>query len=133
MATLGRYSFPLLARGLSPAGGTFSGMDESEQVPEVVERLDPGMSGRWRVSTRRSVHVWDLDEGTYARLPGPLSDSFDGDGVAARIYTVRVWPEVGGRFWVYVDDAQDNSMTQWRISSTVRSIELEAPDADPSS
>ena len=100
-------------------------MDKNEQESETVERLGPEMTGRWKVFTRRAAHIWDLNEGTYTRLPGPQSQAFDGDGVAARIYTVRAWPEVGSRFWVYVDDAHDSTMTQWRISSTIRSIELE--------
>lgn len=104
-------------------------MDENEVAQEGVDRLEPEMRGRWRVVTQTSQHVWDLDAMTYQRLPGLQSNAFDGDGFAAPIFTVRVWPEVGSRFWVYVDDAVDVTVTQWRISSRIRSIKPEDQEA----
>lgn len=103
--------------------------DENQVAQVGVDRLEPEMRGRWRVVSQNSQHVWDLDEMTYQRLPGQQSNAFDGDGVAAPIFTVRVWPEVGSRFWVYVDDAVDGTVTQWRISSRIRSIVPEGRDA----
>ena len=83
------------------------------------------MSGRWRVVTKRSVHVWDLDQGTYVRLPGASSSVFNWDGVEAPILAVRVWPAVGEQFFVFLQDPGDLHMEQWRISSAVRRIEQE--------
>lgn len=89
----------------------------------AVERLGPEMRGCWRVTTRKSVHMWDLDQWTYRRLPGELSKSFVGDGQEAPIYSVERWPQVGQSFLVYVDDLSDWTMAQMRLSSPVQSIE----------
>lgn len=88
-----------------------------------VQRLTPGMTGRWLVFTQRSVHVWDLHRFTYARRPGEGSQSFAWDAVEALIWEVRAWPEVGGTFLVYFEDPADPSQVQWRMSSRIRRIE----------
>lgn len=99
------------------------GAVESDSGAEGVQRLSPDMSGRWRVFTKRTVHVWDLDRGTYVRLPGAGSSAFDWDGVEAPILTVRVWPALGEPFFLFFRDPRNLVMEQWRISSPVRRIE----------
>jgi len=92
-------------------------------VGETVEELTPEMRGVWRVTTRGSEHIWDLNRGRYTRLPGPGSGSGPmlGDGDSNRITQVVRWPRVGDRSHVAFewDDASD----QWRISSPISKIE----------
>lgn len=102
------------------------GSDEVAQEPqsgESVERLAPGMTGRWRVLTRRAEHIWDLDKMTYTRLPGAASSPFAHDEVTASILSVERWPQVGSTSLVFFDDPNDPLIEQWRISSTIRRIE----------
>lgn len=104
--------------------------DEAVQEPEGdegVEQLVPGMTGRWRVLTRGSEHVWDLDKMTYTRLPGASSSAFAHDGATASIRSVERWPRVGHTSFLFFDDPNDALIEQWRISSTIQRIE----PADP--
>lgn len=107
------------------------GMAKEPVSDECVELLSPGMTGRWRVLSRRSEHLWDLDEMTYARLRGGSSSPFAHDGVALPIRFVERWPQVGGTSFLYFDDPEDDLVEQWRISSTIRRIErADAPEQD---
>lgn len=94
----------------------------SENTDTITE-LTAASTGRWLVTTRGSRHIWDMDEGTYTRMPGEGRSSFTGDGAALTIYAVRVYPRVGERFYVHLDDPNDPLQLQWRLSSTVASIE----------
>lgn len=101
--------------------------DEVAQEPrgegDGVEQLTPGMTGRWRVTTRRAAHIWDLDEMTYTRLPGAASSAFAHDGATASIRSVERWPQVGSTSFAFFDDPDNPLIEQWRISSTIRRIE----------
>jgi len=112
---------------LSP-GGTTPPADGPEEV-EGVEELRGGMRGRWLVTTKRSRHVWDLDAGTYQRLPGESSQQFAHDGDAHRITRVEHWPALGTSSFVWFDDpGHPESIEQYRISSPIRSITRLAHD-----
>lgn len=93
-------------------------------VGEAVADLHRGMSGRWLVTTRSTRHVWDMDAGTYMRLPGSASKSgaMVHDGYPCRITNVELWPHVGESFLVWFDHHSDPFMDHWRLSSTVASI-----------
>jgi hypothetical protein len=99
----------------SPAGGP--------DAVRGVDALHPGMIGRWLVTTKRSRHIWDLDAGTYQRLPGADSQQFAHDGDPHRITRVEQWPVVGSASFIWFDDPEHPAvLEQYRISSPVRSI-----------
>ena len=103
-----------------PAGGADS--------PESVAALCAGMTGRWLVRTRSSEHIFDLDAGTYCRVPGDTAKQFAYDGQAQRITRVVQWPAVGHRSFIWYDDPEcPDALEQYRISSTIRSITRLAP------
>lgn len=96
--------------------------DRQQEHPDDVDALQPGMRGRWLISTVRSRHVWDLDAGTYQRMPGEGGKTFDFDGRPVVIGRVGRWPEVGRSFLIFFDDPDRPWMEQWRLSSPVQSI-----------
>ena len=103
-------------------------MDENT---DTITELTTTSTGRWLVTTRGSRHIWDMDAGTYTRMPGKGRSSFTGDGAVLTIYAVRIYPKVGASFYVELDDPNDPYGTvQWRLSSTVVSIEPLRDDED---
>lgn len=63
---------------------------------------------------------------TYERIPGP--DSRAGylgcENIALPITRVDIWPTVAERSVVWFDDPEfPHAIEQWRVSSTIRSIE----------
>jgi hypothetical protein len=95
------------------------------QSQRHVDRVSPGMAGRWLVVTQNSRHEWDLDAMTYTRLPGrsSLSGSFVMDSRAMPISRVDLWPQVGSTSLVWFDDPVDPAGTEhWRRSSRIISI-----------
>jgi hypothetical protein len=98
-------------------------------VTGSVQRLDPGSRGRWLVHTRGSVHVLDLDAGTYQRRPGPASQRFAHDNTTLTLTHLDTWPEVGGRMLLWFDDPDHPDLLEhWRLTSTIRRITPAAPD-----
>lgn len=98
-----------------------SGKGTTEQ--SVLE-LGPGDHGRWLITTKSSRHMWDLDAGTYQRLPGDDGPAFDWDGRVVRITKVDRWPAVGGKSLIWFDDPEmPDELEQWRRSATIVSIE----------
>ncbi|MFS3128098.1 hypothetical protein ACLM5J_06810 [Nocardioides sp. Bht2] len=94
-------------------------------VESAVTQLKPGMRGVWLVETQGSSHIWDLDNMTYTRRPGPSSHAggmrFDGN--AMPITRVEAWPKVGESFFVWFDDPDEPQLVEhYRISSTVSGI-----------
>lgn len=91
----------------------------------VVDALTPKMTGRWRVSTQHSEHVWDLDHGTYMRMPSEASNLYSrDDNVVVRIAEVKEWPRVGCCSELVYDDLEmPDTFSQWRRSSRIVSIE----------
>lgn len=90
-----------------------------------VEQLVPGMKDRWLVASQSSFHLWDLDAMTYARIPGPASQSgsFGLDLRVLPITRVDCWPQVGSSSLVWFDDPTDpGRIEQWRRSSRIVSI-----------
>lgn len=99
---------------------------DAPTTPQAVDALAPGMTGRWLVTTQGSTHIWDLDAGTYTRLPGEhsVAGAFDYDGKAMVITRVNIWPSVGGYSHLFYDDPDFPELLEWfRISSTIKSIE----------
>lgn len=97
------------------------GRDRLRQVDQLV----PGMKDRWLVASQSSFHLWDLDAMTYARIPGPASQSgsFGLDLRVLAITRVDAWPRVGSTSLVWFDDPGDPGGTeQWRQSSRIISI-----------
>ncbi|WP_288338300.1 hypothetical protein [uncultured Gordonia sp.] len=105
--------------------------DDTNPAPEAIDALSGDMRGRWIVASQGSTHLWDLDELTYTRRPGPASPSgsFDYDGIAHRITRVTRWPRVGDQSLVWFDDpASPFDTEQFRRSSVIVAI-TRAPDA----
>jgi hypothetical protein len=97
----------------------------------TAERLEPGSAGRWLVKTRGSRHVWDLDAGTWQRLPGPGRSRFPWDQTPVRISRVERLPAVGDVAVLWFDDPDaPTAVEHWRQSSTITAIERLADSAD---
>jgi hypothetical protein len=113
-------------------GGSNGPGPEADVNAQQVEELGPEMSGVWEVETRGSTHIWDLDVGTYQRLPGPRGRPMSGDGVPQRITWVGHWPRVGDRSYVVYDDADIPQLLEhWRYSGTILSIRQAQIPASP--
>lgn len=97
--------------------------DGYEPIGELVDELTPDRRGCWKVTTASSEHFWDLNAGTYTRIPGPRSSSgaMPGDRDSHRIVEVVAWPRVGSRSHVVFDG--DATSGHWRISSCIERIE----------
>ena len=97
-----------------------------------VQELNGFTTGVWVVETADSSHIWDLDDMTYTRRPGPSSgaDGREFDGNAMPITRVDAWPKVGESFFVWFDDPDDPDRAEhYRTSSTVQNIRpAPAPD-----
>lgn len=89
----------------------------------VKTELTPLDTGCWLVTTVGSQHLWDLDAGTYERLPGEGRASFAHDARVVAISRVQQWPAVGSQSVVWFDDPDDALIEQWRVSSTIASIQ----------
>ncbi len=99
----------------------------------VVTEIREGLGGRWLVRSGKSGHVWDLDAGTYMRMPSSASQSFQYDGVPHRITMVESWPRLGQRSFVWFEDPDDPARREhYRVSSPIQSIEGLPADSDPS-
>lgn len=100
--------------------------------PEQVLVLTALSTGRWLIETN-SQHVFDLDQGTYQRLPRPGRGSFAHDNAVVRLTRVDRWPEVGNGFFIWFDDPERPQTTEhWRQSSLIHSITrvAEQPEVD---
>lgn len=97
--------------------------------PSQVDVLDATMSGVWLVRSRSSSHVWDLDAGTYERLPDPGSSQFAYDGATLTISRVDRWPAVGDQSVVCFDDPDHPHLIEHlRVSSPIRRITRLRPE-----
>jgi predicted MFS family arabinose efflux permease len=95
-----------------------------DRMSQVVTEMWGGLGGRWLVRSRKSRHVWDLDAGTYMRVPSSTSQTFQHDGVPHRITMVEWWPRLGQRSFVWFDNPDDPaSLEHYRVSSPIQSIE----------
>jgi hypothetical protein len=101
----------------------------------AIDRLNPGMRGRWLVTTQCSRHEWDLNEMTYMRIPGSNSQSghFPHDHQRMKITRVARWPRIGTTSLVFYDDPEHPQRTElWRLSSRIIAItELTMTHSDP--
>jgi hypothetical protein len=92
----------------------------------MIDKITPDMSGSYVITTRNTIHKWNMSDGTitYSRHPLDQSNPFWSDGEEYRITTVIKWPEVGESFGFYFDDPEyPDTVEHWRASSTVKSIE----------
>ena len=107
-----------------PASTDASAADPAAgQIDDQVDELGPDSTGRWLVRTRGSEHLFDLDNGTYRRTPGSGHGRFPHDGHTVRLTSVERWPQVGGTFFIWVDDHEHPDLIEhWHQSSTIRSI-----------
>jgi len=118
-------------------GSTIGGVDDDlTTTGQTADRLGPDGTGRWLVTTGGRQHLWDLDAGTYRRLPGPGRGSFDYDGKLLTLTRIERWPAVGKTFFIWFDDpsAPTSSSTGGNPAGSAQSSGLR-PDsrtgADP--
>jgi hypothetical protein len=92
---------------------------------ETVAELTAGMTGRWLVVTQGSNHLWDLDQMTWARFPGPLSlrGSCLADAEDLPIIQIGRYPKVGGLSVVLCCNPHFPEIVHWRQSSLSERIE----------
>jgi hypothetical protein len=101
-------------------------------VTGSVQQLAPDSRGRWLIHTRGSIHVLDLDAGTYERRPGPTSRRFAHDNTTLVLTRVEIWPQVGARVLVWVDDPDLPELLEfWRLTSTINRIARDGDDDPP--
>lgn len=85
--------------------------------------MTPDIRGVWLVSTLTSRHIWNLDDGTYTRLPGQESKQFPFDGGPHDMTRVERWPRVGDQSLVWFDDPYRPAFTEhYRASAPITSI-----------
>ena len=97
---------------------------ESHRYAHPGDELRSEIEGRWLVISQGSTHLWDLDAGTYARIPGPgRSGGYPHDGRPMPITRVDRWPVVGSTSLVWYDDPNSPlTREHWRQSSIIASI-----------
>ena len=102
-------------------------MNRDKAIPVTAEELTGTESGRWRVVTRDSSHIVDLDERTVTRIPGSAAKPTIND----RTRPLRLIREcrVGSRgHWLMEPDSTDSPVDYfWHVSSAIRRIELIPP------
>lgn len=101
--------------------------DNEETAPITVEELTGTESGRWRVVTRDSSHLFDLDERTVTRIPGPNAKPTIND-LTRPLRLIRQC-RVGSRGrWLMEPDSLDSPVDYfWHVSSMIQRIELMPP------
>jgi hypothetical protein len=101
--------------------------DNDETVPVTAEELTGAESGSWRVVTRDSSHLFDLDERTVTRIPGPSASPTVNDRTRPlrHLHLCRV----GLRgHWLMEPDSMDSSWDHfWHLSSLILRIERIPP------
>lgn len=100
--------------------------DQWETTGEQADELTPQSTGRWLVTTKGTVHIWDLDQMTYVRMPSTASKSGSMGHDQRPVPLTRViwWPKVGKRPYFWCDDPDYPMFWEhWRISSEVQKIE----------
>lgn len=102
---------------------------------ETVAELGPESVGRWIVETQGSFHIWDLDNFTVIRIPGPDSHAgpFAYDSQPMAITRVTYWPRVGFSSLIWFDDPENPLLEHYRLSSTVRRIHRDPSGHEPAS
>ena len=104
--------------------------DSDETVPITVEELTGTESGRWRVVTRDSSHLFNLDERAVTRIPGPNAKPTIND-LSRPLRLIRQC-RVGSRgHWLMEPDSLDSPVDYfWHVSSVIRRIELIPPTGE---
>lgn len=97
--------------------------DGTQEVhDDEVARLTSSSKGTWLVTTKRTEHVFDLDQSLYMRRSRP-GKTFPHDDRAMRLTFVERWPCVGETFFIWLDDPDVPELVEyWRQSSPIRSI-----------
>jgi hypothetical protein len=93
-----------------------------------VNELTSSSTGKWIVTSQGSRHIFDLDNFTYKRIPGDLSQNFSYDSEEVKLSSIKVYPKVSSSFYIFFDDLDfPDSLEHWRISSTIVSIDKYEP------
>lgn len=94
----------------------------------AIDELLGGETGRYRIQTRDSQYVLDLDGGTVQRFPGPASTPSPNDA-RRRLRDISVC-KVGarGRWTMWPAEGDPPVEHMWQETSEIRSIEREADD-----
>lgn len=88
-------------------------------------------SGLWKVTTRSSVHVFDLDRSLYLRSTSG-DNIMPHDGRWCALTRMPEPPQVGGRFLIWIDDPDaPHALEHWRVSSRISAITPTTPEDLP--
>lgn len=116
---------PGLARlnGCTPPWEQGDNAKSGSEADGTCTQIPNGAAGIWRVTTRSSEHLLNLDAGAYMRIPDggqPLAH----DARWCQVTRVDVAPQVGGKFFLWFDDPESPDLLEhWRQSSTISRIE----------
>ena len=96
-----------------------------ETTGEQADELTPQNTGRWLITTQGTVHLWDLDQMTYVRMPSEASKpgSMGHDHRPVPLTRAVRWPKIGECSCIWYDDPDSKLWEHWRISSEVQKIE----------
>ena len=89
----------------------------------MTQKLDADSTGKWRIVTQGSEHLWDLDERTWVRTQRSGLNRMSYDGKVRELHQIVVWPEVDGHFLVWCREHRHAVSPTWHRSSTIKSIE----------
>lgn len=84
--------------------------------------LPDDSGGVWKVTTRSSAHIFDLDRMLYMRETSG-GNSFAHDGRWCPLTRIETAPRVGEKFLIWLDDPDHPDVLEhWRVSSTITGI-----------
>lgn len=99
--------------------------DQWETTGEQADEFTPQSTGRWLITTQGTLHIWDLDQMTYVRMPSAAAKpgSMGHDKRPVPLTRVVRWPRVGECSCIWYDDPDSKFWERWRVSSEVQKIE----------
>lgn len=97
--------------------------------PTYVDHLEPGMTGRWLLTSQGSKHLLDLDTLTWTRYRDDGRGAFVLDATPVQLTSIAIWPKVGlSPLFVFPHPQMPGFQAEYYLSA-LRSIEsVAAPD-----
>lgn len=90
-----------------------------------VQAIKVGDAGRWRVVTHGSAYIFDLDEGTVERLPGPNATPSINDRPRPIRSILECRVGTGGWWTMGNDGYTERNEYYWQMTTSIRSITCE--------
>lgn len=98
-------------------------IDPGEDITEILTQR----SGRFRLETLSSLHIVDLDAGTWERIPGPHARHPDA-ALSGKIRTLN-GAAIGHQLHITVYTEEPDLEYRWAISTPITGIERAGPPA----